>query len=1573
MVTAAVSAPLHRQREGPVELCLAEAIPAPVEEEHVTVDLDPSGITPFLDLDSSVLAYLSDPGTVPDHVFTTRVALSMVPIASALSSFGSGEYGALVSGEWALAERAHIYTDGSEKDGKSAWAVVCILELRTGFAILGHLSDKVAISSSSPSFVGSSSHSSLDGEISALIWGYTLASNLPEGLPVVVHCDCTSAIASVSRPSINERFHQVATILWVTSQLAAVHRGIEIMHVKGHSGHPWNEYADRAASQVLTSPTGLHCCSHPLSKVASLHPHRLRWACDLVCLRMSGQEYPCMVGNTWYIGPSALRSLPYLDHATSSWRSACPCGEALLSVGQANVLTLHPPHPGPIATSPRMEFLDDAFNNAGLHVVCVQEARTRGPSMRMQKYFMAFTSGSAANGTLGCEVWISKAFPQPGGISKHVDSSSVVVCHTSPRMLLVTLSTPAVKLAVLSAHAPTSGSQLCDIAEFWNEVESALDRHLRSDWPLVVGIDGNAKLGSVVSSDIGPLDADVENTSGSRLRSMASKYNLLVPSTFPKHHSGPSATWQGNAGQAPQRIDYIMVSSPWVSDVSSRVAPEIDITTRRRDHYVVTSTFKFRADPTWCPTRRRSPIASRSAMLCAQAQPSFLRALSMYRSPSWDTHAHDHHHLLFTSARQAAEQTFPLSRALPYKSWLSSSTRALMEARSRSRSTMFSAMREVKLLVKRAVFMAIKLEGDLSHVLFREQVTLLHWTIALSIASLSSTEVEHRKNVETDRALMIEAISVDAAEAACKGDIRAMHTHIKALSPKTMRAQHAVTSVTSSTSTPWETRRAWQAYFLGKLAGIDTTFSSLLEQHSAHQDMQFASTVGSKLSVDELPSITDLYCILCNVRRNRGAGEDALPGELFRVCPMWWAQVLHPVISKAMTRLQEPLSWKGGMLADIWKGSGDRSDPANSRAVLIEDTAAKVYHAWLRRRLLGRYLSTAHDAVYGGVPKRGTEMCSHHSMAFWEYTRAVGMSAAQLYVDIVGAFDAVIRQLVVRSPSLAMDDGGIASIVKALGLPPETMHSIAAELAKPSVLESADVPATLLNPVTQAHTHTWFTSQGLPGIVESRAGSKPGDPLGDIVFNMLEANVHKKLSNALEDHPAILVLPPLPPDLAPHFLNNDPSKVFFNNYVDDDAFCIVSSTALGLTRHVSSVAAVVVRTFMSMGLSLNFKENKSEVVVSMVGPHSREARKRLVADAKSTVTIPAGEATPTSPEISLRVVAWYRHMGICSAASGGLKLEAKARAGSLFTTYRSLRPKVLNNSFLPVHVKLSICQSLLYSRLFYGASLWHDEPQSAVTTLTTAYVAPLRDALGLRNTDSEGKVLPHEDRTTNAQVMVAAEVPTVLGRARAARIKYWCRLVREAPHTLLRLALACYGYAGTWTQSVIEDLHACWTSGSKTLDAFPNPRKHLMPWILAAREGKWLAKRLSVMLLRLHAPTVATETVPSKSPCEIPCPDCGDVFPSFVVMCAHRTAKHNYINPLRLHVVGSECLGCKVQFHSYSRLYDHVRTKFACSDHYFSNAPPMSVPVARAYMTAATVTEKAAKSKSLRCPCIRPS
>ncbi len=52
------------------------------------------------------------------------------------------------------------------------------------------------------------------------------------------------------------------------------------------------------------------------------------------------------------------------------------------------------------------------------------------------------------------------------------------------------------------------------------------------------------------------------------------------------------------------------------------------------------------------------------------------------------------------------------------------------------------------------------------------------------------------------------------------------------------------------------------------------------------------------------------------------------------------------------------------------------------------------------------------DSQCGGLNHKGTDFASHALSSFLEASRARGWSAANLYVDLVAAFDSVVREIV---------------------------------------------------------------------------------------------------------------------------------------------------------------------------------------------------------------------------------------------------------------------------------------------------------------------------------------------------------------------------------------------------------------------------------------------------------------------------------------------------------------------------------------------------------------------------------
>ena len=84
-------------------------------------------------------------------------------------------------------------------------------------------------------------------------------------------------------------------------------------------------------------------------------------------------------------------------------------------------------------------------------------------------------------------------------------------------MLLVAVRSPAFALDVMVLHAPIESAPAEDRDAWWARARQAAARRPQQRVALVVLVDGNARLGSVLSEAVGGCGADDENCNGAAL------------------------------------------------------------------------------------------------------------------------------------------------------------------------------------------------------------------------------------------------------------------------------------------------------------------------------------------------------------------------------------------------------------------------------------------------------------------------------------------------------------------------------------------------------------------------------------------------------------------------------------------------------------------------------------------------------------------------------------------------------------------------------------------------------------------------------------------------------------------------------------------------------------------------------------------------------------------------------------------------------------------------------------------------------------------------------------------------
>ena len=350
-----------------------------------------------------------------------------------------------------------------------------------------------------------------------------------------------------------------------------------------------------------------------------------------------------------------------------------------------------------------------------------------------------------------------------------------------------------------------------------------------------------------------------------------------------------------------------------------------------------------------------------------------------------------------------------------------------------------------------------------------------------------------------------------------------------------------------------------------------------------------------------VPTLSELEFLLRAVGRRHAPGLDGLPGELYASVPDLVARLLHPLLVKIGVRFQEPVSYKGGRAAELYKGRGRIPDCSSYREVLVANEAAKCWHRHVRGRLAPFAEGFALDVVCC-ARHRGADVGAHGPRALQEWARERGVCVAMLFVDVKAAYYSLVRGLAF-GPDVC--DEELAVLLGRLGMEPSALNDLLGHLAEQPALVQAGVPEDLQQAAAEALTGTWFMVSGAARIARGRCGTRPGDPLADIIFGFVMTRIRKRIREALRAEGLVETV---------HWsgvrdlggLGGAGMEVDVADflYADDDAFPVVGPAAEIIPR-VRKAACIVSDVVGGFGLRVNFKRRKTEALVALRGVGSK--------------------------------------------------------------------------------------------------------------------------------------------------------------------------------------------------------------------------------------------------------------------------------------------------------------------------------------------------------------------------------
>lgn len=404
-----------------------------------------------------------------------------------------------------------------------------------------------------------------------------------------------------------------------------------------------------------------------------------------------------------------------------------------------------------------------------------------------------------------------------------------------------------------------------------------------------------------------------------------------------------------------------------------------------------------------------------------------------------------------------------------------------------------------------------------------------------------------------------------------------------------------------------DVKAAWRAYFASIECGQQITPSALL-QLCTYTEVEVYQRPDEDL-LRGLPCLRRLEASLHRCKPSRAAGPDLLPPEICAQATRWMSHYLAPLYLKYALYTVEPIQWKGRILYEVFKQKGRMDLPENYRGILVSSHVAKAYHNTLRDPTMKFHVSTANGLQLGGIPGKGVDFACHTLRTFLQVTKDNQRPCAVFYLDIRSAYYRLLRHLAVGA---TCTEHGLEKIIATLNLPPEVQRELLNLAHEPDAFTSMGCPDWLRRFGAAFHMNTWFHVRGDPALTATLRGTRPGDGYADLLFNAVLGHTLRSIeldrkSRRLET--AIGWNGERFTNAAP----GDQQSVEALNVVwaDDVAVMVYHDTVDLLLDALPIVFSEYVDRLAAHGLILNFAKNKTELLLLLRGPGSRQHKRKL--------------------------------------------------------------------------------------------------------------------------------------------------------------------------------------------------------------------------------------------------------------------------------------------------------------------------------------------------------------------------
>jgi len=541
----------------------------------------------------------------------------------------------------------------------------------------------------------------------------------------------------------------------------------------------------------------------------------------------------------------------------------------------------------------------------------------------------------------------------------------------SPRILTARFNSKGRKVTIVQCYAPTNTAQLEDKENFFEQVQTIMDKAPKRDLKILMG-DMNAKVGTDNTNReliMGRHGTGEQNENGELLTEFCMFNDLVIGGTIFPHKKVHKTTWTSPDGKTENQIDHITIGRKWRRSLHDvRVKRGADAAS---DHHLVVAILKTKLkayiDRAGRPSHKFNVQSLKEREQIEEFRLELRNNFSVLSQLPEETVEEQWQSLRETWKTTC--QTVLGKRTRKYKEWLTTETWALITERKQLKDQINQTQNQEK----------------------KQELQACYWDKNRAV----------KRNARRDKRKFIEELTQEAETAAGQRNMKRLYEITRTLSGKNNKPSCPVKDKNGNTIPGEEDQRArWAEHFKETLNRPAPPMPPDIPPPTEILGINTGP-----------PTKNEITKAIKSLKSGKAAGPDGIPPEALKADIQTSTEMLYPLLYKIWEQESVPEDWKKGHLVKLPK-KGDLSSCNNWRGIMLLSIPGKILTRIMLDRLKTALDKTLRDEQAGFRQDRSCTDQIATMRIIIEQSLEWQTPLYSVFVDFQKAFDSVDRDVI---------------------------------------------------------------------------------------------------------------------------------------------------------------------------------------------------------------------------------------------------------------------------------------------------------------------------------------------------------------------------------------------------------------------------------------------------------------------------------------------------------------------------------------------------------------------------------